>query len=307
MIEVDKLSRLYGDLIAVSEVSFRVQPGEVVGLLGHNGAGKSTIMKMLTGGLEPSSGRVVIDGLDMADHRRSLQRRIGYLPENCPIYPDMTVMDYLDYRAVLYGIPEADRADAVRCAVERAALAEKALDRVATLSRGYRQRVGVAQAILHEPDVIILDEPTSGLDPSQIHQMRELVRSLAGRAALLISTHILQEVEAVCDRVLMLREGHLALDAQLADLGGADRLLLTVDLPPERAKAVFGEVPGVHRIEPLGGTDERQGYLVRAESNAERLAPVLARHAHEAGCGLYRLQPQARNLETVYAEVNEAA
>lgn len=306
MIEVDELSRRYGDLIAVSEISFHVQSGEVVGLLGHNGAGKSTTMKMLTGALEPSSGRVIIDGLDMADHRRSLQRRIGYLPENCPIYPDMTVMDYLDYRAVLYGIPKADRGDAVRRAVESAALTEKAFDRVATLSRGYRQRVGVAQAILHEPDVIILDEPTSGLDPSQIHQMRELVRSLAGRAALLVSTHILQEVQAVCDRVVMLREGRLALDTPLADLGGANRLLLTVDLAPDRAIAVFGELPGVEGIEPLGG-DDRQRYAITTDSDAEELAPMLAHHAHEAGCALYRLEPKARDLETVYAEINAAA
>ena len=307
MIEVEQLARSYGDVVAVDGVSFGLQRGEVVGLLGHNGAGKSTIMKMLTGSLEPTSGRIVIDGFDMSEHRRALQGRIGYLPENCPVYPDMTVVDYLDYQAVLHGVQEADRAAAVRRAVERTDLGEKALDTVGTLSRGYRQRVGVAQAILHAPDVIILDEPTNGLDPAQIHEMRALIRSLAEGACVLVSTHILQEVRAVYDRVLMLREGHLALDAGLDDLGGASRLLLTVDADPERVREVFADMAGVSRVESLGGSGARQRYAVIAESDAEELAPAVARRAHESGCALYTLEPETRDLEAVYAEVNTAA
>ncbi len=306
MIEVEGLSRSYGPLQAVADVSFSLHKGEVVGLLGHNGAGKSTIMKMLTGSLEPSAGRITIDGLDLREHRRVLQARIGYLPENCPIYPDMTVVDYLDYQAVLHGVQEADRPEAVRRAVERTDLREKALDTVATLSRGYRQRVGVAQAILHAPDIIILDEPTNGLDPAQIHEMRDLIRSLAEGACVLVSTHILQEVRAVCDRVLILRDGHMGLDARLDELGGASRLLVTIDAEPQRVSEVFSELDGVSRIESLGGSGERRRYAVIADRDAEALAPAVARRAHESGWALYTLEPETRDLEAVYAEINAA-
>ncbi len=307
MIDVEGLSRRYGELVAVSDVSFNIGSGEIVGLLGHNGAGKSTIMKMLTGSLEPSAGRITIGGRDMAHERRAIQGDIGYLPENCPVYPDMTVADYLDYQAVLHGVPEGERARSVRRAVERTALHEKALDSVATLSRGYRQRVGVAAAILHDPEVIILDEPTNGLDPSQIHEMRTLVRSLAEGAAVLVSTHILQEVQAVCDRVLVLREGRLALDSRLDELGGAYRLLLTTDAEPSSAQETFGAVPGVVRVEPLGGASGRQRYAVVADDDATSLAPEVARRAHQAGYALYALEPESRDLEAVYAEVNAVA
>lgn len=307
MIEVEDLSRQYGNLTAVSDVSFSVQSGDIVGMLGHNGAGKSTIMKMLTGALEPTAGRVTIDGHDMSEHRRALQERIGYLPENCPIYPDMSVMDYLDYRAVLQAVPKGDRADAVRRVVDATALREKALDPVSTLSRGYRQRVGVAQAILNNPDIIILDEPTSGLDPSQIHQMRDLIRSLSGHAAVLVSTHILQEVHATCDRVLMLREGELALDARLSELGGSNELVVTVDMDPAPARELFENIAGVTRVESLDDVDGRTRYRIEAEEDAQALAPTLAQRVQEAGYALYGLEPRARDLETVYAEVNQAA
>lgn len=307
MIEVEDLSRQYGDFAAVSDVSFTVQSGEVVGLLGHNGAGKSTIMKMLTGALEPTSGRVTIDGQDMRYNRLSLQKRIGYLPENCPIYPDMTVMDYLDYRAVLQGVAENERAASIRRVVEATALHEKALDPVATLSRGYRQRVGVAQAILNNPDIIILDEPTNGLDPSQIHQMRDLIRTLAADAAVLVSTHILQEVHATCDRVLMLRESRLALDTQLSELGASHQLLVTADMDPAKARELFEPTAGVTSVESVDDEDGRTRYRIEAETDARALAPKLAQQVHEAGYALYGLEPRSRDLETVYAEINQAA
>lgn len=309
MLEAQQLHRRFGSLEAVSGVSFCIQPGEVVGLLGHNGAGKSTIMKMLTGALEPNAGSVKFDGRDMREHRKALQMGIGYLPENCPVYPDMTVVDYLDFRAVLHGVAEAWRPRAIRRAIERTALQEKALDRIGTLSRGYRQRVGVAQAILHEPELIILDEPTNGLDPAQIHQMRDLIRSLAGRAAVLISTHILQEVQAVCERVLVVRHGELALDASLADLGGADRLLITTDADDGQLRDALSGLAGVAGIHPASAVGDRHGYEITLDdgADADALAPALARRTLEAGCALYRLEPRARDLETVYAEINRAA
>lgn len=306
MIEVEGLCRSYGTFTAVEDASFRTGSGEVVGLLGHNGAGKTTIMKMLTGSLEPSAGRIRIDGLDMHTDRRAIQQRVGYLPENCPIYPDMTVIDYLDYRAALYGVAEDHRPAALRRAIERTSLYDKAQERVATLSRGYRQRVGVAQAILHEPRVIILDEPTNGLDPSQIHEMRTLIGSLAEGATVLVSTHILQEVHAVCHRVIMMRDGRLALDSPLADLGGVDRLTVGVDAPPERATALFSTLPGVARIESLGRSGAQHRYAVVASDDADAagLGPAIARQALEADCALFALEPATRDLEAVYAQVN---
>jgi len=305
MLEASDLSRYFGSTLAADGVSFQVETGDVVGLLGPNGAGKTTVMKMLTGYLEPSGGSVRLDGRDMTTHRRLLQRRIGYLPENCPIYPDMSVVDYLDYQAVLHGVSDEARPGAVRDAIRRTALQDYALSPVSTLSRGYRQRTGVAQAILHRPDVVILDEPTNGLDPQQIRAMRSLIRSLAEHAAVLVSTHILQEVQAVCDRVLMMRQGRLALDARLEALGGSERLLLSVDAGMEDVRGIVGDLNGVQTIESLTGDDRVRHYAVATQSDASELAPVLARRLQEAGVSLYALTPEKRDLETVFAEVND--
>ena len=214
MIQVEHLTRRYGDLMAVDDVSFHIGHGEIVGLLGHNGAGKTTIMKMMTGFLEPTSGSIRIDNLEIGDDTRAIQQRIGYLPENCPVYPEMTVIDYLDYQATLHGMADHEPSTAIARVIRRTALQEKAARTIQTLSRGYRQRVGVAQAILHQPNIVILDEPTNGLDPTQILQMRELIRELAKTATVIVSTHILQEVQAVCDRVLILRAGQLVVDSR---------------------------------------------------------------------------------------------
>src|SRR5690554_6115506 len=203
MLEVSGLSRRYGDFVAVDKVSFTIGAGEIVGLLGHNGAGKTTIMKMLSGYLEPDAGKVRIGGIDLAEAPKEVQRRLGYLPENLPVYPDMTVADYLDYAAALKGLAgDAKRSEIAR-AVRETDIADKFLAPIATLSRGYRQRVGVAQAILGRPRLLILDEPTNGLDPTQTLHMRNLIRRLAEHATVIVSTHIMQEVDALCDRVLI--------------------------------------------------------------------------------------------------------
>ncbi|MDN3518514.1 ABC transporter ATP-binding protein [Aquisalimonas lutea] len=304
MIEAEALSRHYGDLTAVDRISFEVDVGEVVGLLGPNGAGKTTILKMLTGFLEPTSGWIRVDGLEMARQRRAIQQRIGYLPENCPIYPDMTVIDYLDFQATLHGIAAQHRPQAVRSAIERASLKEKALAPVATLSRGYRQRTGVAQAILHHPRLVVLDEPTNGLDPSQIREMRALIRSLAEHAAVVVSTHILQEVQAVCDRVLMIRQGQLALDTKLDELGGTPRLLVTLDANPRDALPVLRNLDGVANVEAIQPDALGHRYVVEASDDAGGLAPALARCVHEAGFALYALEPETRDLETLFADIN---
>ena len=303
MIEVQELSRSYGDLRAVDEVSFEIGRGEIVGLLGHNGAGKTTIMKMITGFLEPDSGAIRIDGLDIAADRRAVQQRIGYLAENCPLYPEMTVIDYLDHQAALHGVGLKDRPVAICKALERTELTAKGTAAIATLSRGFRQRVGVAQAILHEPAILILDEPTNGLDPSQIQHMRDLIRDLAKTATLIISTHILQEVEAVCDRVLILRAGRLALDARLADLSASNRLLVTLDRPPTGVAHPLAALPSVATWTPLDGQGRHRRYALETQ-DADAAAPALARAVADAGWPLYALQREGRNLEALFREVN---
>ena len=224
MIAAKNLTRTYGTFTAVDRVSFTIDEGEIVGLLGHNGAGKTTIMKMLTGFLEPDSGSVSIYGHDIQEERSVAQSYIGYLPENCPLYPDMTVAAFLDYAAELKGLSEFEKPAAICEAIDATELGEKVMSPISSLSRGYRQRVGVAQAILHNPKIVILDEPTNGLDPSQIKHMRALIERLAKNATVILSTHILQEVAAVCGRVIIVNRGKLALDSALAGLGGAGGL-----------------------------------------------------------------------------------
>jgi len=301
MIQVEHLTRSYGDLMAVDDVSFTIGQGEVVGLLGHNGAGKTTIMKMLTGFLEPTSGTIRIDDQEMGRDTRAIQSRIGYLPENCPLYPEMTVIDYLDYQASLHGLADERRPRAIAQALRRTALGEKATRPIQTLSRGYRQRVGVAQAILHQPDIVILDEPTNGLDPTQILHMRELIRELAKTATVIVSTHILQEVQAVCDRVLILRSGRLVVDSRLDVLQEVRGLLVSVD---KEATDSLAKVEGVAGVKARGKANGRWTYVLDA---ADEAAPRVAAALTAAGRRLYTLQPEQRDLETVFAEVNEIA
>jgi ABC-2 type transport system ATP-binding protein len=301
MIEVRELSRSYGELRAVQAVSFDIGRGEIVGLLGHNGAGKTTIMKMLTGYLEPSSGRISIDGLDIAEQRREAQRRIGYLPENCPLYPEMRVLDYLDYQAALHGMPANRREGAIRRAIDRTELGPKATATIGTLSRGYRQRVGVAQAILHEPAILILDEPTNGLDPSQIQHMRSLVRELSADATLIISTHVLQEVEAVCSRVLIMRGGQLALDSALDAIGRPKRLLVTLDCSPEEARALLAGIEGVTAVDAWE-EDGHHRFALSAE-DPRSLAPRVAKAMSAQPWDLYGLEPERRDLEDLFGAV----
>lgn len=307
MIEVRNLSRHYGALRAVDQVSFDIGRREIVGLLGHNGAGKTTIMKMLTGFLEPSCGTIRIAGHDIAAERRAVQAHIGYLPENCPLYPEMTVLDHLDYQATLHGLKGAARAEAIRRAVARTALKAKASAQVATLSRGYRQRLGVAQAILHEPDILILDEPTNGLDPSQIQHMRALIHELAEQATVIVSTHILQEVEAICARVLIMRAGRLALDSQLGALAGRPRLFVTLDQPEQTVREAVSAVDGVTDFEPLVCDDtpmaDRHSYAL-GSADVASLAPRLARLINDNGWSLYRLEPERRDLEALFKAVS---
>ncbi|MCB0332773.1 MAG: ABC transporter ATP-binding protein [Bdellovibrionales bacterium] len=307
MIKVSQLTRKYGDFTAVDSVSFEIPKGAVVGLLGHNGAGKTTIMKMLTGYLEPTSGTATIDNLDVQSDRLNVQKKIGYLPENCPTYFDMSVVEYLEFVANLRSIPQEEQAEAIRYAVEHCQLHEKATSLISTLSRGYRQRVGVAQSIIHKPEILILDEPTNGLDPSQIHEMRQLIRDLSKNATVIISTHILQEVHAVCDRVLIMRHGKLALDSSLTDLESSDRLVLKTDQNTDKLQGIlknFNEITGLQLTREDSGVCE---FLLDTKPVNGSLTPKIVKALVDQGCSLYSLHPQERSLESIFREINSSA
>jgi len=303
MIEVTDLSRRYGSVIAVDQVSFRIGGGEIVGLLGHNGAGKSTVLKMLTGFLEPNSGEIRIAGEDLQTHRRHAQARIGYLPENCPLYPEMSVVDFLDYSASLRGMNESKRPDAIRRAIRQTGLEAKSMNLIATLSRGYRQRVGVAQALLHKPEILILDEPTNGLDPGQIEHMRGLIRELGQIATVIVSTHILQEVEATCDRVLILRQGRLALDARLEELTQGNHLQLRCEAPSDQASELLKSLPGVAHTQLQNETAGISTFRLQVSQNQEQTAADVAAAVVNAGWKLYALQREEHSLEKIFHDI----
>ena len=304
MIDAEGLTRRYGETLAVDSVSFSIGSGEIVGLLGHNGAGKTTIMKMLTGYLEPSGGRALVDGVDVAAAPETAQARLGYLPENCPVYPEMAIVDYLDYVAGLRGVPQ--RPAALRKVLAATALADRAHDAIGTLSRGYQQRVGVAQAIVHAPQVLILDEPTSGLDPSQTEQMRQLIRRLAEKATVILSTHIMQEVDAVCDRVMILRAGELAVDERLATLKESTRVTLATDAAQDAVAAAVG---GFATVTADASPDAKRFAFEFPNGNGTTADGVaeLARRLVAGGVSIHGLAAEKRDLETVFREVTEAA
>ena len=300
MINAEGLTRRYGDTLAVDDVSFAIGRGEIVGLLGHNGAGKTTIMKMLTGYLEPSVGRVKVDDLDVADDPQAVQQRLGYLPENCPVYPEMTVAAYLDYVAGLRGVD--NRPMALRDVLAATDLTARALDPIGTLSRGFQQRVGVAQAIVHKPALLILDEPTNGLDPSQTQHMRSLIKRLAKQATVILSTHIMQEVAAVCDRVMILRAGQLALDEEMDSLKESSRVRLATDAALDAVRsAVAGLATVAELADDFAIVFDADGEPPDATQVAE-----LAKRLVDGGIPVHSLAPERRDLEAVFREVTAA-
>jgi ABC-2 type transport system ATP-binding protein len=256
-IEVKGLSKRFGALQAVDGISFTVRRGEVVGFLGPNGAGKSTTMKMIGGFLPPTAGTAVIAGFDVRTRPLDAKRRLGYLPEGAPAYADMTVGAFLDYVGALRGLDAPARRRRIGELGERVQLAEVFDRRIETLSKGFKRRVGIAQALLHDPEALILDEPTDGLDPNQKHEVRELIRAMAPDKAIIVSTHILEEVEAVCARAIIIARGRIVADdtpeGLLARAGKPDALVLTVPgTAHERAAAALGGLPGVRKVEVAG-------------------------------------------------------
>ena len=255
MIEVQKLVKWFGPTLAVDNISFHIPQGQIVGFLGPNGAGKSTTLRILTGFIPPTSGRAMIGGLDVLKQSEAARRKIGYLPESTPLYPEMRVDEYLHYRGRLYGMPRLERRKAIDLACDRCGLMQLRRRLVGQLSRGNRQRVGLAQAILHDPEVLILDEPTAGLDPNQISHVRDLIGELAGQHTILISTHVLPEVEKVADRVLIIAGGRIMADGSPDELrrqvtAGA-RVVVQIKAATESVEQAMGQVEGVRGVETL--------------------------------------------------------
>ena len=299
MLRAEGLSRHYGTVRAADNVSFSVEPGEIVGLLGHNGAGKTTVMKLLTGFIEPTSGEAWVNDVLVQDNPVAAQAQIGYLPESQPFYGEMSVADYLMFAATMRGIPYEERTSSVQKVVEDTDLAERFLDTIGTLSRGFQQRVSVAQAILHQPPVLILDEPTNGLDPTQTIQMRELIQRLAESSTVILSTHIMQEVDAICDRVLIMRDGELVVDERLDELNRAARVAIRSNASREQLNNLTGL-----RVDKGNDDDEfflHVGDTKDADTQINELVPKLV----DANVAIYGVHPERQDLETLFARVSE--
>jgi ABC-2 type transport system ATP-binding protein len=308
MIEVENLTKKYAGTTALHGITFSVGKGEIVGFLGPNGAGKSTTMRILSGFLPATSGRVSIAGYDIFERSLEARRQIGYMPENVPLYPDMRVREYLAYRGALKGLWGRRLRERVADVMEQCGLAERERSLIGSLSKGYRQRVGLADALVHDPDLLILDEPTIGLDPNQIRQVRELIRSLGKRHTILISSHILPEVEATCTRVLIINRGRIEasdtpenLMARLRTAGG-----LTVEIAGggSDAAAALAELPGVKQVS-ASGEEEWRTYQLRTESGAD-VREAVFRLAVGRGWRVREMSLDRFTLEDVFVEVTGA-
>ncbi|HEY4914479.1 MAG TPA: ABC transporter ATP-binding protein [Candidatus Dormibacteraeota bacterium] len=304
MIEVQGLTRYYADRPAIQDLTFSVPRGQVLGFLGPNGAGKSTTMRILTGYLGPSAGAATVAGFDLVDHSLEARRHIGYLPETTPLYKEMRVAGFLHMLCRLRGVPAAKRRARVDAAIEACGLSDRRNEVIGRLSRGLRQRVGLAQAIVHDPEVLILDEPTAGLDPAQTRETRELITRLGRDHTVVLSSHILPEVSATCDRVLIINHGRLVADDTPANLArsvaGAEGVEIEMVLQGDRGEIErrIGAVPGVEKvaISPAGEGDWR---VVVKAAKAD-LRDELARAALGAGFGLRQLQARTLSLEDVF-------
>jgi ABC-2 type transport system ATP-binding protein len=306
VIEVQHLTKRYGRVTAVDDVSFRVEPGEILGFLGPNGAGKTTTMRILTGYMPPSEGRATVAGYDVFTHPIEAKRRTGYLPETPPLYPDMTVREYLDFVARIKGVPAAERKARVDGVMQRTHVADMAARHCGKLSKGYRQRVGLAQAIIHNPEVLILDEPTAGLDPKQIIETRDLIRSLAGSHTIVLSTHILPEVSQTCQRVVIINKGRVVAvdtpDNLSARLRGSETLYVQVDASGADVTPVLAGVPGVQRVTPADMRAGSGAFEIAAEQGRDIRRDV-AREIVGRGWGLLELRPMRVSLEEVFLQV----
>ena len=309
MIEVEHVSKVYGERTAVDDITFKVEKGEVLGFLGPNGAGKTTTMRILTCYMPATEGNARVAGYDVFDNSIEVRRRIGYLPENPPVYPDMTVDSYLNFVARIKGTPSGRRKKNVDDSIDKCGLGDVRKRIIGRLSKGYRQRVGLAQALLNNPEVLILDEPTSGLDPKQIHEVRSLIKSLAGTHTIVLSTHILPEVSMTCSRVVIINNGKVAAmdtpEGLANQMKGAERISLTIDGPVDDVRARLAQVGGVLDVKAQdmentdAGGSSQLNYIVECQLNTD-LRKDLAAEVVGNGWGLLELRSVSMSLEDVF-------
>ncbi len=309
MIEVDHLSKSYGQARAVNDISFRVEPGEILGFLGPNGAGKTTTMRILTGYLPATAGSARIAGFDVFEQSLEVRKRIGYLPETPPLYPEMSVRAYLEFVARIKGVAAADIASRVSNAMQMTNIEDKAGELVKRLSRGYKQRVGIAQSIVHNPDVVILDEPTVGLDPKQIIEVRKLIKGLKKDHTVILSTHILPEVSATCDRVVIINKGRIAaIDTPgnlTAQLKGGERVRIEVLGDTEKLRSTLWSIEGINRLD-IDTTKATDGAPVSATIESERGLDLRSRIAGSLvtnGFELLELRGVSLSLEEIFLQL----
>ncbi|WP_210465169.1 gliding motility-associated ABC transporter ATP-binding subunit GldA [Rufibacter roseolus] len=302
-IEIKDLTKLYGTQAAVDHVSFTVRTGEIVGFLGPNGAGKSTTMKIATCYLPPSSGTVLVNGHDVLEEPKEVRRQVGYLPEHNPLYLDMYVREYLHFVGKLHGLNGNQVKSRTEEMINLCGLTRERHKKIGALSKGYRQRVGLAQALIHDPQVLILDEPTTGLDPNQIVEIRQLIKEVGQAKTVLFSTHIMQEVSALCDRVLIINQGQLVADSPVADLRtmGHKETRILAEFEAEVDPAPLLTLPGVERVEPAGPLK----YRVIAASNID-LRSSIFRLAGERGWPLVGLQQEENSLEKLFQDLTKS-
>ena len=297
-LNIERLTKVYGHQVAVDQISFRINKGEIVGFLGPNGAGKSTTMKITTGFLPPDAGVVEVAGINVVDEPIRVKQVIGYLPEHNPLYLDMYVHEYLSFMGSLYGLGKKLK-HRVGQMIDQCGLQREQNKKIEALSKGYRQRVGLAQALIHDPEVLILDEPTSGLDPNQILEIRKLIKDISHNKTVVFSTHIMQEVEALCDRVILINKGRLVADDSLANLVGKKDQTVTVIAEFEKNPSadIIQQIPGVLSFEQLGPTS------FKISSNSKDIRSEIFRFAADRQLSLIGLKQQENSLETIFQEL----
>jgi ABC-2 type transport system ATP-binding protein len=303
MIEVKDLTKYYGEFCAVKGISFKINDGEITGLLGPNGAGKTTTMRMITGYFLPSAGEVTVNGTNIEDQPLDVKKMIGYLPESAPLYQDMLVYDYLAYAAEAHRIPDAEKR--IRETAEQCGLIDVMHKNIGELSKGYRQRVGLAHAMIHDPKILILDEPTSGLDPNQIIEIRELIREIGKKKTVILSTHILPEVEATCDRVIIINKGTIVADSRTSELRNVtgDKMSVKITLAGVAFEDVQSALKSVKGVTGVSKTDHKENQTTVLASVSEDIRPALFELIKQKGWTLYELSLEQSSLESVFREL----
>ena len=295
MIQVDRLQKTFGSVVAVDSISFQVEKGEIVGFLGPNGAGKTTTMRILTCFIPATSGNVKVAGHDVMKQSVEVRRRVGYMPENVPLYPEMRVREYIDFRAKLKGVPRKERAKKVDEVLDRCRVRDMERRLVGTLSKGYRQRVGLAESLVHDPELLILDEPTVGLDPIQKDDTLELIRDLGQHHTILLSTHILSEVETVCERVMIIARGKIELSDTLKNLQSGSVIALEVRGPQQKVRGVLETIDGVSRVEGRDVQDGIAAFDIRTHHDRD-LRETISQRVTQNGWTIRQLDLRRRSL-----------